>query len=278
MIKLIFELEKDQYHIVRGLITDVDIQINCLGVVNQDIEGRIWVDNAEEPKTAMLVDNIWVIYLLGSPSNEAFNREAGEIIRKIIFPLKKTDVDVDREWVLDYYDDSWISKVESEMKLVNWFHIDIWHYKLGELKHTEWREQIPEGYTLEKVDEDFLSKTYLKNHDRVINWIAKRWRSPADFLKRGFCFYLLKDNEIVSRARSDWSTENYILMHIITDEAHRKQGHATTLTAAAAEYCKKENRDLRWFCDAQNIASWKTAEKIGFQKIREQRILVGELS
>jgi len=277
LIKLIFELEKTQFDIIRRLITDVDIQINCLGVVNQDIEGRIWVDNVDNPKTAMLVDNIWVIYLLGSSSNYEFNREAGEIIRKIIFPLKKADVDVDREWVLDYYDDSWIPKVKSEMKLVNWFHIDILHYKLGELKHTEWREQIPEGYTVEKVDEEFLSKTHLKNHEKVTSWITKRWKSPAEFLKHGFCFYLLKDDEIVSRARSDWSTENYILMHIITDEAHRKQGHATTLTAAAAEYCKQKNIDLRWFCNPQNIASWKTAEKIGFQKIREQKVIIGEI-
>ena len=277
MIKLIFELEKDQYYIVRKLITDVDIQINCLGVVNQDIDGKIWVDNVDDPKTAMIVDNIWVIYLLGSSSNQEFNEEAGEIIRNIIFPLKMADVDVDREWVLDYYSDSWIPKIECELKLVNWFRLDIWHYKLGELKHTEWREQIPEGFKLEKVDEEFLSKTHLKNHEKVTNWITKRWKSPEDFLKRGFCFYLLKDDEIISRARSDWSTENYILMHIITDEAYRKHGHATILTAAAAEYCKQKNIDLRWFCDAQNIASWKTAEKIGFHKFREQRIIIGEI-
>ena len=116
MIKLIFELEKTQYSIVRRLITDVDIQINCLGVVNQDIEGKIWVDNLDDPKTAMIVDNIWIIYLLGSSSNEEFNIEAGEIIRNIVFPHKTADVDVDREWVLDYYNDSWIPKIVSELK------------------------------------------------------------------------------------------------------------------------------------------------------------------
>ena len=278
MIKLIFELEKTQYSIVRRLITDVDIQINCLGVVNQDIEGKIWVDNLDDPKTAMIVDNIWIIYLLGSSSNEEFNIEAGEIIRNIVFPHKTADVDVDREWVLDYYNDSWIPKIVSELKLVNWFYMDIWHYKLGELVYNEWREQIPEGYKVEKVDEEFLTKTHLKNQKKVTSWIYKRWKSPADFLKRGFCFYLLKEEEIVSRARSDWSTENYILMHIITEEEHRKQGHATILTAAVSEYCKQKNIDLRWFCNAQNIASWKTAEKIGFQKIREQRIIVGQIS
>ena len=279
MVKLIFELKKDQYHKVLKLLSQVDIQINCLGVINQDIDGKIWVDNVSNPKTAMLIDNIWVIYLLGSSENQEFNIEAGKIIRNYIFPRKIADVDVDREWVLNYYSDSWISKIESELKLVNWFHVDIWHYKHADLKYSSWREQIPEGYKVEKVDEEFLSRTYLKNHEKITNWIYQRWKTPLDYFNRGFCFCLIKeDKEIVSRARADWSTENYILMHIITDESYLRQGYATIVTAAAAEYCKQKDIDLRWFCVSDNIASWKTAEKVGFQKIGEQRIIIGEFN
>jgi RimJ/RimL family protein N-acetyltransferase len=127
------------------------------------------------------------------------------------------------------------------------------------------------------VDDEFLSKTYLRNHEHIATWIYKRWETPKDFFERGFCFCLVKrDKEIVSWAMSDWSTENYILMGCTTDENHREQGYATIVISAAAEYCMSKSIDLRWFCAVNNIASRETAETVGFEKIREQEIIIGE--
>ena len=275
---MIIELKKEQYGKIKNLLTDIDIQINCLGVINRDIKGQIWVDNISNPQTAMLIDNIWVIYLLGDPNNKQFNIGAGEIIRNHIFPNQIADREVHREWILDYFSEEWTSKIDTELKLTNWFEVELWHYKLGELMQLNWREQIQGGYEVVQVDEEFLVKIYLKNHTSITNWIYQRWKNDQDFFERGFCFCLVKeDREIVSWAMSDWSTQNYIIMGIETDENYREQGFAVIVTSAAAEYCKSKERDLRWFCSAQNVGSWKTAEKVGFQKIKEQKIIIGEL-
>jgi RimJ/RimL family protein N-acetyltransferase len=255
------------------------LQINCLGVINQDIKGKIWVDDVINPKTAMLIDNIWVIYLLGDPNNRQFNIQAGKIIKEYIFPNQLADKEVHREWIIDFFSEEWKSKIDEELNLTNWFEVELWHYKLEELKLLEWKNQIQAGYELVQVDEEFLMKTYLKNHSSITSWIFRRWKNNEDFFKRGFCFCLIKeDKEIVSWAMSDWSTENYIVMGINTDENYQRRGFASIVTAAAAEYCKSKDIDLRWFCSSQNIGSWKTAEKIGFQKIKEQTIIIGEFS
>jgi len=226
---------------------------------------------------AIIIDNIWVIYLLGEPDNKDFNTQSGEIIRNYVFPNLLKDKNVHREWILVFFSNSWISKVETELGLTGWFEVDIWHYKLVKLKYNKWRKFIPDNYKLEKTNESFLSKTYLKNHESITNWIYERWKNTRDFFQRGICFCLIKENkEIVSWCMSDWSTEDYILLGITTDENYRGQGYASIVAAAAAEYCIKKHKDVRWFCAAQNIASWKTAEKVGFRKIREQRIIIGE--
>lgn len=273
------ELKREQFSKVKRLITDLDIQINCLGVINRDIKGQIWVDNVSSPQTAMLIDNIWVIYLLGDPNNKQFNIGAGEIIKNYIFPHQLADKEVHREWILDYFSEGWKSKIDTELNLTNWVEVELWHYKLGELKQLNWREQIPDDHKVMQVDEEFLGKKYLKNHSSISSWIYQRWKNEQDFFERGFCFCLVKeDKEIVSWAMSDWSTQNYIIMGIETDENYREKGFAAIVTSAAAEYCKSKGRDLRWFCSAQNIGSWKTAEKVGFQKLKEQRIIIGEFN
>ena len=274
---MIIELKKEQYGKIKSLLTDIDIQINCLGVINRDIKGQIWVDNVSNPQTAMMIDNIWVIYLLGDPNNKQFNIEAGEIIRNYIFPNQIADKEVHREWIIDYFLEEWKAKIDTELKLTNWFEVELWHYKLGELKQFNWRDQIKGGYEVIQVNGEFLAKTYLKNHSNITNWIYQRWKNEQDFFERGFCFCLVKnDKKIVSWAMSDWSTQNYIIMGIETDENYREQGFAAIVTYAAAEYCRSKMIDLRWFCSGQNIGSWKTAEKVGFQKIKEQKIIIGE--
>ena len=50
--------------------------------------------NISNPKTALLIDNIWVIYLLGVADNKEFNIQAGEIIKERILPNLIADKDV----------------------------------------------------------------------------------------------------------------------------------------------------------------------------------------
>ena len=274
---MIIELQKEQFSIVKNLLTDIDLQIICLGVINQDIDGQIWVDDIIKPKTAMMIDNIWVIYLLGDSGNSEFNIQAGEIINNYILPKQLEDKEVHREWIVDFFSDDWKQKINAELGLLNSFEVELWHYKLETLKLTNWRELIPPDYEVQQVDEEFFSKSYLVNYSNIANWITQRWKNTADFLKRAFCFYIVKDSkEIVSFAMTDWATENYIIMGIDTDEKYRKQGFASIVSAAAAEYCISRDIDLRWFCSSENIGSWKTAEKVGFKKIVEQTIIMGE--
>jgi predicted acetyltransferase len=245
--------------------------------MNREIAGKIWVDNVSNPKSALLIDNIWAIYLLGDSNNKNFNKQAGVTVRNYVLPRLLADEEINREWILVYDSNSWVYKIQSEFELDNWFQVDIWHYRFEQLKHANWRDDIPDNFQVEKLDEDFISKTHLINHEHITSWVYKRWKTPEDFIKRGFCFCLVKgDEEIVSWAMSDWSTDNYILMGCTTDENHREKGYATIVTSAAAEYYMSKNIDLRWFCAAQNFASRETAETVGFEKIREKEIIIGE--
>jgi len=274
---LVVELKKEEYSIAKNLFSGLHFQINCLAVLNNDAKGRIWVNNKEDPQSGLLVDSIYVMYSAGNPYSVNFNKDIVKIINNEIFPASQADSDTPNEWYMSYDDPAWQYILEVEFEKNNPTPIELYHFIFSENKIKNWREEIPDQYSLHQVDSYFLKQDNLKNHNHIANWINRSWKSLDDFLNRGFCFYItFNDSEIVSWAISDWATEDKIEMGITTMEGYRQKGLATLVTAAAADYCTKEKNELRWFCATHNIPSWKTAEKVGFIKFKEYFILCGD--
>jgi len=65
-------------------------------------------------------------------------------------------------------------------------------------------------------------------------------------------------------------TSDQVDVGIYTHPAHRRKGLAAAVVAATAEHCLSHGfRQVGWHCNAENVASWKTAERAGFYRNRE---------
>ncbi len=273
---MIIELKKEEFKKVKTLFKDVFFNLNSLAVLNGDNEGRVWINNLENLKTGMLVDNEWSIYLIGDHTNKTFNKEIGKIIRKEIFPkaeehaLKMSPEYNNGEWVVYFSRNEWLEVIEQDFGITDFLPLRRCYYILKELKKPNWREEILPSFSMQRVDKDFLHQNHLGNFSIIEEWIENCWRSTEEFLSRGFAFCLLKDDkEIISWGICDWATENRAEMGVGTSENYRRQGFATLVTSAAAEYCLEKEIELGWHCSEHNVASWKTAEKVGFEKERD---------
>ena len=110
----------------------------------------------------------------------------------------------------------------------------------------------------------------MKNMDSVDEWILNNWGTYENFEKKGFGFYILKNNIVLSWSVADCVYKDACEIGIHTDEAHRKQGLAVRTVNAMLKYAKDNAfSEVGWQCGATNIGSYKTAEKCGFKRMKE---------
>jgi len=143
-------------------------------------------------------------------------------------------------------------------------------YEFEKLNISDWKEKIPPGYAIVRIDENFLERTDLKNYDEVINYTENTWYSFKDFLKKGIGFCIIDDNTIVSWCLTDCVSGYRCEVGVETDEDYRRQGFATITVSAAVEYLFNQGfTHIGWHTGVANIGSIRTAEKVGFVRVLE---------
>ena len=89
--------------------------------------------------------------------------------------------------------------------------------------------------------------------------------SAQDFATRGLGFVALVDAQPVGIAYSSLVCSQGIEISIFVDEAHRRQGIATALSARLLLACLQRGRHPNW--DAANPESVKLATKLGYRSV-----------
>lgn len=250
---MIYEL-KDNYEKVRPVFKELlEYNLIITAVIEGTSPGRIWVDDIENPRAAFMISPEG--NFLSGCSNDEFNKSLKEVI-----PYYSH---------LFYYPDTWEEKLDVIWK--NKFVIKIFmrYYVFKQLK-IDWKGRIPPGFTMVRIDEDFLERTALKNFEDVAEWIEDNWKSPENFLKNGAGFCLIHNETIVSWSLTDCVSGTKCEIGIRTDEDCRRRGLAALTVAAMVEHCLSHGLvHIGWHCADTNVGSYKTAEKVGFRKVLE---------
>lgn len=135
----------------------------------------------------------------------------------------------------------------------------------------DWRSNVPHGYTVRRVDRTLLNDTRIVFPQVIRSWmnIDEQWGTIKNFLEKGVSFCVLYGQKVVSWCSPDCAAGDQIEVGIITHPDHRQRGLAAVSVAATAEYCLNHGFSaVGWHCNAVNIGSWKTAEKVGFNRNR----------
>ncbi|UCC18650.1 MAG: GNAT family N-acetyltransferase [Promethearchaeota archaeon] len=266
---MIEELEKEDFHKVKNLFNErTFINIFRSHLERTPIPKQVFVDNINHPQTAVIVV-IPKLFLGGRADNKEFNKE----LKKILYKKHILEFGEKKFREIDCYisNSGWEEGVK--FILEDPYLYNRYYYEINEVKLKNWRELIPEGYSVEPVDLTVIGKDYLKNYDWLIEEIKENWMPFEEGLKENRGFYLVRENsEIVSWCTTEYLTEdNDIEVGIATREEYQGKGFASIIGSATAEYCLKKYKSVGWHCTTTNIGSYKTAEKIGYERVREYK-------
>lgn len=136
-------------------------------------------------------------------------------------------------------------------------------------------ESSLEGLRLMDIDEEFLKNTCLENLACVINEVKWMWPSFRCYYENGFGKAAVVGDEIICWCTAEYVSEGMCGVGIETLERYRGEGVGTVTAAGFISDRLEDGVTPYWECDVSNVASVRLAEKLGFEKIGENRVLLG---
>lgn len=254
---------------VLPMFANPHLQLVASAVVAGNSPGLVWVDDADQPCSTALWDKTHALYLAGAADNAAFNDALRHFMRETISQA----VDV-----LKIYPASsdWHSVIEALYPYAALHQPPRVFYRLATLKLPNWRDRVPEGFSVSSINDQFAALTALRNFERLREEIEACWNALDDFHQRGFGFCAHDDETIVG-----WCTAEYVSgvqcgVGIETVEEYQRRGIATATASAFAEYCLERGITAHWDAWQWNTPSVATAEKVGFVKVEDYAIYFAE--
>ncbi len=267
MITFIYELDKVDYEKVRRIFAPIDYQLTIRAVIEGTCPGKVYVDNIDNPRSAFMC-SVEGNYLAGNVNNDSFNAALRDLILNRIFAGDSLWVSADY-MVVCIHPESWTTKFDVIFETRPPQKIPRKYYTYTSLK-IDWKEKLPEGFSIHRVNQEFLKRTDLDIPDHLTNWMKANWGSIEDFLGRGFGFAMIHNNNVVSWCIADCVSGEECEIGIRTHEDYRRRGLATLNTAATVDYClSKGFTKIGWHSNEENLGSIGTAEKVGFSLTHE---------
>lgn len=257
-----YKLNQYEYKKVENIFKELAFNIVIKSVIDGNTPGEIYVDNKDNPKTALVWDMMGELLVEGESNNDEFNKE---INRLIIEELKTRAANRYIPCFDFYYSKKFENKLHVLLPQENCIRIDRNVYKFKKLK-IDWRELIPEDCNMVIIDEKLLERKDLKHIEGVKGWINSFWHSENDLISKGIGYCLIKDGIVVSWCLSVFVSDKNFEFGLETVEQYRGNNYGKLTAAACMEYCTYNNIIPFWQCNKDNIPSNKVAESIGFEK------------
>lgn len=268
---MIYELEPQDYDRVRPLFAGWHLYLIVYAVIDGTCPGKIYVDDRENPRTALIWDHAeGELYLAGYARSERFNRALNDCIRHQIRSYAQAHLPDLLEYTLYCDPEVWGPALDVVLADLNPMEH---HRKLYITKaiQKDWRDRMPDGFTVARIDEQILNSE-LKGIDILHDWVIGSWRSAADFVRREVGFCLVHQDELASWCTSEHTSEpvpgkgRACHVGIYTSEGYRRRGLATLAASATVEHCLAQGiKWVGWHCWERNVASAATAERVGFE-------------
>lgn len=266
---MLHELAPSDIQRARHLFQGLDYSLSIQAVMAGNSPGRIFVDDLQRPRTAFAL-TVEGYLLAGEYGNAETNEALRDFLREQIF---SGAVYVNGDWSMSLavHPEAWEAKLPELIPSHEVEKIKRYQYLCNALTF-DWRGNLPEGYTIRRVDRALLDDPAVVFPAVMHEWIniEEFWWTEDNFLSEGVSFVVLRDDEVVAWCAPDCAAGDQMDVGIITHPAHRRQGLATIAVAATVEHCLNHGFGaVGWHCNAENVGSWRTAEKVGFVRHRE---------
>lgn len=253
------ELSPNQFSVARALFDGiVPVQPLMLAVVEGSQPGRVFVDRAANPRSAMVCNRFGFMTFLGESHNKPFN----DSIEELLF----LPASLEQGYML------WCAPPEA------------WRERLmarcNEENGARWRTRIRfrfdgrrfnggspkalNGVRIERIDFSALRAAA----DLGLDIGGRFWESESDFLRHRLGVVATKNEKVVAVCYAACEAGGLAEVDIATDEAHRGSGLATAVGREFVQLCLGQGVEPTWDCFDYNEASMRLAVSLGFEEER----------
>jgi hypothetical protein len=271
------KLHPNEYNRVGGLLRELPINtLFARAVIEGDVHGRVYVDDPLRPRACFIAHPYGMSLLFGTTASESFRRSLGGYL--IGDSPDRSSV----EW-LQVFPDEWRLVLEELLgdRLVqpdgNGATVEISslaegnvlqdsrvNFLFDERRFAKLRLSLDLPPHCEVIDDaDFIYSTM---RGSVVPSIF--WNTAAEFRRRGAAFGVLYRGELASAAFASFVVDDYLELGIETVERFRGCGLAVHACSALIDYCLERRLEPVWACRLGNVASYRLAERIGFDPVR----------
>jgi len=264
---MIYKLDKKDYPRIKGLLQSSD-QKNDLtlnSIINGMNRGTIYVDNPQEPKTA-LIDVTGVISIfIGDPTNKKFIDD----LRDFLDSQLKIDTyeSCGGTWFIAVVkDETWEQLLENVIADREYEKDYECYYQFNPEIFSSLKEKyksLPDNYHIKKINKEVIEN----DPDGILSEVLEEvWYSIEDFNTYGLGYCITKDNKVLSACYSCCVHENKHEISVETyDEKYMNKGLATLVCSAYLEDCIKNSLMPQWSTMETNLGSKRLAKKLGFE-------------
>ncbi|MDF1549832.1 MAG: GNAT family N-acetyltransferase, partial [Bacteroidales bacterium] len=238
-----------------------------------DVEGKVYADSLTEPKSFYILHSYGMSLLFGAENNNTFNEKLCNYL------LNKEKKRTMSEW-LQMHPYSWNTKLEQligadilKKKDLNTF-IDGTSTSKKIIENTRVNFKfIKDRYQLFRDKIDLASYKIVRTdidlyHQMDGSVVPKSfWKNAEQFDKQGVGFSLLFENKLASTAYSAFIHGKQLEIGIETSQEFQGRGLAAVACSAIIDYCLTSNMEPVWSCRLENMASFKLAQKLGFEPV-----------
>jgi len=260
------ELPAEQYFLTRPMFEGLDHNLAVFATICGINPGRIFVDDVDRPQTALAITTEGT-FLVGEECVPQTRQRLRDFIAHSVF-TGQVSVEDSGAMSLQVYPPSWEARLSEIIPQREIEKAQRYHY-VCRAPCVDWPARLPAGYRLRKITSGLLGEPQLRIPEDIPRRIAAAWGDVGNLVTTGTGFCILCENEVVSWCVADCVAGDRIEVGINTDPGHRRRGLATIAAAAAVEDCLQRGFAMvGWHCEADNVASWKTAQKAGFRRER----------
>lgn len=265
-------LQKDQYSkLLEPIKSITNNNLFARAVAERVVEGEIFVDNVENPKSFYLLHPYGMSLLFGDSKNEAFNLAFKKYAlnenrsRKIIEWMQVFPADWDAV-LQDLLSDNLVSPssestsshaIEQNVRVNFKFNEEI--FLRGKLAN----EKSDPAVEILRTDRSAFEK--MTGTVVPLNF----WNDAEDFMSKGVAFSLYYDGKLASTAFSAYLHDDKLELGIETYDEFKGKGLAYKACSALIEYCIENGFEPVWACKRDNVGSYQLAQKLGFENVKE---------
>ncbi len=269
---MIAELDKSEFEKARSVYAGLENCVAATAVIEGNTPGRIFVDNSENPAAAFMWNEFRYGFLAGNPDNSEFIESLSRLLTETLLPEAKNSHDP--TLLLYPYPESWREKIDVLVRGHSPLHLarSMFTFNPSKFTHQGWRERIPAGFDIRRVDESLAKKP------AVAGELDFLWTSRDNFLSKGVGFCLLRGEEIVSLCYSVFAAGQKREISVYTDSQYREKGFATLTVAAYIDHCQQNGLSPVWQCWGNNAPSRALAAKLGFEHVVDYPVYLIDLN